>query len=451
MPGRPVAGARLVAGAVALAALSLLLPSTPTYDPWAWIVWGREITQLDLQTTAGPSWKPLPVAFTTVFALFGDAAPSLWLVVARAGHVVAVALAFRVARRLGGGVPGGLAAAGALALAPWMVRNGALGNSEPLLVALMLAAADRWLDGDRRAAFLLAAAAGLLRPEAWPFLGVAGAWLLWRRELGPRLVVGAGIATVALWTLPEWWGSGDPLRAMSRAQEPNPGAATFDENPVRRILEDFEALLVVPVELGVLAALVVAVVRRDRVLAAVVLVAAAWVAIVAVETADGGFSGNQRYLIPPAALAIVAGGAGAGRLLSRARVPAVLAAVALVGLFGGLSTSRLGTTLDALEYQGDLLGELEGLVERAGGAEALKACGRPYTGPFLVPAVAWHLGVHTEHVALEPRRPAVVFRVRTIARSRPVPTLRGLEPPVRTAALAPGWRVVTACDPAGTR
>ena len=57
-------------------------PSVPTYDPWAWIIWGREITHLDLNTVSGPSWKPLPVLFTTPFALFGDdAAPALWLLI----------------------------------------------------------------------------------------------------------------------------------------------------------------------------------------------------------------------------------------------------------------------------------------------------------------------------------------------------------------------------------
>ena len=51
-----------------LAALSLLTPSTPTYDPWAWIIWGREIAHFDLSTVEGPSWKPLPVFFTTPFS-----------------------------------------------------------------------------------------------------------------------------------------------------------------------------------------------------------------------------------------------------------------------------------------------------------------------------------------------------------------------------------------------
>ena len=59
-----------------LAALSLFFYATPTYDPWAWILWGREIAHLDLLTEGGPSWKPLPVVFTTVFSLFGeDTAP----------------------------------------------------------------------------------------------------------------------------------------------------------------------------------------------------------------------------------------------------------------------------------------------------------------------------------------------------------------------------------------
>jgi len=75
----------LAAVALLIAALSLLIPSTPSYDPWAWLVWGKEIVHLDLHTTGGPSWKPLPMLFTTLFAVFGKAQPDLWLVVARTG------------------------------------------------------------------------------------------------------------------------------------------------------------------------------------------------------------------------------------------------------------------------------------------------------------------------------------------------------------------------------
>src|SRR6202020_1791680 len=36
--------------ALTIGALSLLIPSTPSYDPWTWIVWGREIVHLKLAT-----------------------------------------------------------------------------------------------------------------------------------------------------------------------------------------------------------------------------------------------------------------------------------------------------------------------------------------------------------------------------------------------------------------
>ena len=50
----------IIVGCLAVSALTLLFPSTPTYDPWAWILWGREIAHLDLVTEGGPSWKPCP-------------------------------------------------------------------------------------------------------------------------------------------------------------------------------------------------------------------------------------------------------------------------------------------------------------------------------------------------------------------------------------------------------
>jgi hypothetical protein len=71
-------GYLLVGACLALGFLSLALPSTPTYDPWSWILWGREVLHGDLVTESGPSWKPLPVLFTVPFSLFGDAAPYLW-------------------------------------------------------------------------------------------------------------------------------------------------------------------------------------------------------------------------------------------------------------------------------------------------------------------------------------------------------------------------------------
>src|ERR1700754_4177947 len=109
---------RVLLAILGLTALSLLVPAAPTYDPWAWIIWGREILHLDLSTVDGPSWKPLPVLLTTPFALFGGLAPDLWLFVARAGAIAGVVMLFRLGRRLGG-VPAGVAAAAPYAVASW--------------------------------------------------------------------------------------------------------------------------------------------------------------------------------------------------------------------------------------------------------------------------------------------------------------------------------------------
>jgi hypothetical protein len=43
------------AGCVAIAALSLIAAHQTTYDPTAWLIWGREIIHWDLTTTVGPS------------------------------------------------------------------------------------------------------------------------------------------------------------------------------------------------------------------------------------------------------------------------------------------------------------------------------------------------------------------------------------------------------------
>src|SRR3954469_16226557 len=178
----PRAGLAAVAAVcLALGLLSLVGPSSPTYDPWAWLIWGREMLHLNLDTRFGPSWKPLPVVLTTAFALVPGAAPALWVAVARAGGLAALAFAFRVARALGGGVAGGLLAAGCLLVSTDFVRFAAVGDSEGLLVALRLAALELRLASRRRAALWAGFGAALLRPESWPFVGLYALWLP-RRE-----------------------------------------------------------------------------------------------------------------------------------------------------------------------------------------------------------------------------------------------------------------------------
>src|SRR5438270_7438381 len=111
----------------ALAALSAAgLPTVPSYDPWSWVVWGKEVfdPHLSFAVGGGPSWKPLPVIFTTVFALFGGAAPTLWVIAARAGGLLGLVAAYRLASRLVDGgawrvAAGTIAAAGVVLTRDW--------------------------------------------------------------------------------------------------------------------------------------------------------------------------------------------------------------------------------------------------------------------------------------------------------------------------------------------
>jgi hypothetical protein len=457
---------RVALAVLALTALTFLVPSAPTYDPWAWILWGREVLHLDLSTLDGPSWKPLPVLITTPFALFGSLAPDLWLFVARAGAIAGVVMAFRVARRLGG-VPAGAAAAAAYAIAPWTIRNAAMGNSEGLLVALALAAVDRHLAGRFRHAFLFGVAAALLRPEVWPFLGLYGLWLFWR-EARSRTVVALGFAALpALWLLPELWGSGDLLRAAHRAHNPRANSAAFAEDPIGEVVRQFGTMLTPAlwIGLGALAAMTLLRLapgrREQRAVIALALAAAVIVGEVAVMTNDG-FSGNTRYMILPAALVCVLAGTGIGwavralprRLAGSGLVVAAVAAVAAVG-FALPSVNRLDPVRASIEYQARLTDGLAATVARAGGAHRLLACGTQYTGAFQVPVVAWQLGVHTTNVRsasapgdAQPRPPGVAFRSRTTSSSRlavpGIDTLGG-EAGTQTFAFGGGWRIVGRC------
>ncbi len=405
-----------ILGCAAVAALSLLAPWTPTYDPWAWLIWGREVSGLELDTTAGPAWKPLPVLATTILSPLDEAAPALWLVIARTGGFLAVVLAFSLAARLvpgrGRWFAGAVAALGLLATVGFL-RGVAGGSSEGLLVALLLLAVDRHLSERHVQAFGLGLGASLLRPEVWPFLLVYALWL-WRRDSASRRLVAAGIALVpALWLAPELWGSGNLLRSSERAQVPNPGQPALAERPALEVVEGFATMVPLPVLLLALGTTVVALLRRERLPLVLAGGIAGWVTLVALM-AEAGFSGEDRYLLAAAAFAAVLGGVGAGRLydLAALRAPRAVApvgaAILAVAVAASLpSARRLG---DELAYAADLRADLGTVVARAGGAERLRSCGPLYAGRYRFPLVAWHLRAHISDLSLAPHAPGVVFR-----------------------------------------
>jgi hypothetical protein len=354
----------LAAVALLIAAISLVIPSTPSYDPWSWLLWGREIVHGSLTiTTGGTSWKPLPMIFTIPFALFGKAAPDLWLVVARAGALAAVVMVFRLSYRLTrqvGGLFGeagtdtagtgtgalagrvtelapallaGLIGAVALALSAsgGFVSSNTLGYSEGLAAALLLISVERLLDGKPRQAFIVGFFVALDRPEIWLFWGPLGLWLLWKDAGARALVVGAAVLVLILWFLPVYAGCGSLSCSVTRAVHPRSNSLAFASSPFEAELSQ-AAWPTMLLRIKAVAALLVLCVaglswrayRRDGVAglrtpgmrariaaAAMGIGGLAWFVVIAVMT-QIGFSGNNRYLVLGSALVDICAAVGYG-------------------------------------------------------------------------------------------------------------------------------------------
>lgn len=405
-----------------VAALSaLVIAPAPAYDAWAWLLWGREVSGFALSTAEGPAFKPLPVAVCAVLSLLGPAAPFAWVLLARAGAVLAVWLAYRAG--------GGLAAV-AVALCGGFLGYAAGGAETGWTIAFALLAVEAARGGRPRAALLCGVGCALLRVEAWPFLLVAGA-VLWRRRPEHRaLLVSCALAVPALWFVPEWLGSGDLLRSGARARVPNPGQPATAAIPALAALREAAALPLWPLWLGAVFA--------PRRLRPMLLAGLAWIALVAVM-AQAGFSGEPRYALPGGALVAIAGAAGL-RAGARSPAVAVLAAVALLAA----AAPKLAALPDLRReqaWQRGLDADLQRVIAAGGGRDALLSCGRPYVGNLRGPLLAYRLDVAKRRVGFDPAPPGTVYRSRLHPDSAIEPAADGFDPRARRGR----WELLVRC------
>ena len=224
-----------------------------------------------------------------------------------------------VARRLGGGVVGGRRGAPRPArIAPWTIRNARAGQLRgPARRASCWAPSTATSPAAAGRPSRSRSAPALLRPEAWPFLGLYGAVpALARARACGALVVGAASPAARAVAAARAVGLGRPAAGDApRARRRAPTAPAFAEDPARAVIDQFAALLTPAAWLGV-AALVAAGARaRPRPRTTVGRATrprrrrprgrapSRGSALVAYMTSDGGFSGNPRYLILPATLA----------------------------------------------------------------------------------------------------------------------------------------------------
>ncbi len=430
----------------ALAALSAaVLPTVASYDPWSWIVWGREVfdPHLSFFVGGGPSWKPLPVMFTAIFGPFGAAGPTLWVITARAGGVMALIAAYRLGALLvsrgreaavAGAAPvarwepvaaGLLAAAGVLLTQDWfyyMFR----GTSEPMLVGLSLWAVDRHLAGRYVLAFVLGVAASLIRPEWWPFVILYGIWL-YRRQPRPSLLIlilAGWVAIPFFWFVPPWISTGQPLLAATHAHEYN---GHLGSDPFLEVLRRGADLQVVPwLVFAVVAVAITWWHERDRVILGLAAGALAWWVLVVAMTLDG-YPGLERFFLPAAGIVCVLGGVGlvrAARLIGDrgAALGGTTArgwlAVAAAAVFVAVSIPFTITRIDAARAAKPTaaravtrFNELTAAVAAVGGHDGVYPCKSSFAAinHSAQTALAWKLHVTLERVGTSMHEPGVMF------------------------------------------
>src|SRR5579875_3711603 len=349
---RAVAALALLVAAVAV---TVAAHTRPSFDAYGWLDWGRMTLHGGLNTNAAPSWKPLPWLFTLVFGLFGRGA-ELWLwmgtvtLISFAGVAWAARLAWGLVVGAGGpagraevgGGPAGRAGAGGGPVG----RTGAAGavaatlaalvllavhdqypfgylhyvlssQSDPMIVAFVLGAADCRRRDRPAGAFGLLVLASLGRPEAWPLLVACGAWL-GRARPGLRWAVVAGMVLVAaLWfgvpalSSRSWFVAADNAGAS--------GYAPHGDGVQRATTVLARLVFQLPWAMWAAAAGAVglAVWQRSRPVLELAGAALVWIAV---EVGFGihGWPALGRYMFEPAAVVIVLGASFVGRLVGDA-------------------------------------------------------------------------------------------------------------------------------------
>ncbi len=221
--GRPAASWALIG--LALMSVAALVgyfafPTYPTYDSFYALLWGRDLLHLhlpDFHVYRGPTEHPLAIAFGMVCSVFGDGGARLMVLGSIASFVAAVAGLYRLGELCYGPIVGLLAAL--LLLSRFFVENlAAQGYLDISYVALIVWAVALEVQRPRRgtSVFVLLAAAGLLRPDAWVLSGVYWLWCLPGTSTRTRLVRLALAASAPLiWVALDAVVTGNPLYSLT--------------------------------------------------------------------------------------------------------------------------------------------------------------------------------------------------------------------------------------------
>jgi hypothetical protein len=395
---------------VALIALALagffIRVTYPNYDSYYALLWGRELLDFHLpsfEAYRAPTEHPLAVAFGALLSLFGDGADRLLVLITILSLVALAAGTYRLGRLCFTPIVGAIAAF--LVLTRFDFHSLAIrGYIDVPYMAMVVWAGALEAARPRRGlpVFLLLAAAGLMRPEAWLLAGIYFLWMSWKASWPDRIRYAAltAIAPV-LWVATDFVVTGDPLFSLNSTQDlaaelhrQKSGSVLLDVLP-----EFLRVTVKTPVYFAGIAGMAIAFWRfplRFAIPAVLFLTGV----FTFVATGVAGLSVIVRYLmVPSVMMCLFAAVAVAGftMLSPESRVRRAWAIAAAVGVAVGLGYTALYPPSltrfdDELVFRGDAGRSLRALLASPRVREGLDRCG-PLSVPThkLIPDARWIL------------------------------------------------------------
>lgn len=389
-----------VAACVAIAVASVWLSSrylALSVDARYSLAWGAELMRGQVPDLAAPELTtphPLPIVVAALLAALGPTAASdAYASLMALSFGLLLFAAFRVARGLAG-VAAGVLAVALIATRPRLDFFAAHGFVDVPFTALVLLAAGQAAVAPRRnaaRALALLAVAGLLRPEAWGFSLLYGAFAILDRGAAAtarerfRPLALAGLAALAplTWLAFDLVLTGDPAHSLNGTR--SGAVALARATGVEQLWPSFEAgirrLVGWPTAAaGAIMAVWGIAAAGGRLRGAYVLTAALAVAGLAafVVLAYTALPLNDRYLLVPALALACLAAAGAGGIARRSPVPVAALVLALAGALPTLAEDLRDTaSMLASTRQKQLADDdLERLLARPDVLRTIEGCSR---------------------------------------------------------------------------
>lgn len=395
------------AAVTALAVVGFFLRVTyPNYDSYYALLWGRELLDFQLpsfEAYRAPTEHPLAVALGAILSLFGDGADRVLVLLTLLSLVALAAGTYRLGRICFTPLVGAIAALLVLTRFDFPSLAVRAYVDIPFMATVVWAGALEAARPRRGTpVFLLLAAAGLMRPEAWPLAGIYFLWMSWHAGWLERARYAALAAIGPFgWAATDFVVTGDPLFSLNSTQDL---AAELRRQKsgsvVLEVLPSFlRATAKTPVYFAGLAGLAIAVWRFPlRVVIPGVLFLAGVFTFVASGLA--GLSVIVRYLmVPSVMLCLFAGVTLGGFTMARRgtrlrRAWALGSAIAL--LVGGTYTVFNAPSLkrfdSELVFRGDSGKSLRALLTTPAVEEGLRRCGALSVPTHkLIPDARWIL------------------------------------------------------------